>query len=556
MGGSQRRRSRTRFALSHSRWRTALGAARPPLALWAGAILLTAYAATLARSVTKWDSGEFLSAVYSLGVPHPPGTPLYVLIARVWSVIPLPLEFATQVNLFSAVCAAASVTLLGILFARWTGDRLGGLAATLCAGCTTSLWLSATETEVYAPALLFAILLLWVAAGDAPNHKRLMLLAYAAGLGWALHLTALLALPAAVALLMTRDRGLSTATRKNRYRTAAVLALAGVLGASAALYLLIRAQHDPPINQGNPVNLHALWDVLTRAQYAPPGLWPRRAPFWLQLGNWFEYADWQFALGLSPAPPAAWSRTVVTLFFAVLGVFGSLRHRAANRDSWRALLLAFLTGSLGAIAYLNLRAGPSYGGGVLGGGALHEPRERDYFFILSFVIWGAWAGYGAISAARSVAVRFARAFGARAILSTGVAVAALPLILNFGLVARERKLASELTRAQAMSLLVSLPERAVFLALGDNDTYPLWYLQTVEGKRRDVTVVTIPMLGARWYRQELHRRHDLFDTASIHRANGTSGWVAVVCREELARGRPVVLTPFALNRKLPTECAG
>jgi hypothetical protein len=62
---------------------------------------------TLAPGVTLWDSGEFLAAIRSFGVPHPPGTPLYVLIGKVWSMIlGSAFGFARSINLLSAVCTA------------------------------------------------------------------------------------------------------------------------------------------------------------------------------------------------------------------------------------------------------------------------------------------------------------------------------------------------------------------------------------------------------------------------------------------------------------------
>jgi hypothetical protein len=83
-------------------------------------------------------------------------------------------------------------------------------------------------------------------------------------------------------------------------------------------------------------------------------------------------------------------------------------------------------------------------------------------------------------------------------------------------------------REVARELLDPLPTRAVLFVAGDNDTYPLWYAQQVENRRRDVTVVTLPLLGARWYSEEQERRFGL--------SGPDAPRIAAVAR---AQGRPV-----------------
>lgn len=445
---------------------------RPGIAAFV--VLLAVYAATLAPGVTLWDAGEFLAAIHSFGIPHPPGTPLYVIFARVWSFIFAPITgFAVSVNLLSAVCSAAACGLLATLLHKWNFSARAAFAGAVCAGVTSTLWLSSNETEIYAPALLLSILILWCA-----NNTRLYIVAYLCGLAWALHLTALLTVPAALYLLW------SSGLRLHRRHWRAIPIL--LLGMSPVLFMLIRAQHDPAINQGNPSNLVALWDVITRAQYDKPPLWPRQAPLYLQFGNLLEYADWQVALGLAPEAPPSWLRTPFTLLFVALGIFGCIQHRSQHRLSWRALIILFITTTAGVITYLNLKAGPTYGFGILPDSAPREARERDYFFILAFVCWGLWAGIGAV-----------RIFRERAI---GVAAAMLPMILNWGAVTRSGNTSA---RDRALRLLTPAPPKAVLLVSGDNNTYPLWYMQQVEGYRKDVTVVTIPLLAAEWYREQL-----------------------------------------------------
>ncbi|MEO6864708.1 MAG: DUF2723 domain-containing protein [Gemmatimonadaceae bacterium] len=512
---------------------------RPDVA--AGAFLFAVYCTTLAHGVTYWDAGEFLAAIHSLGIPHPPGTPLYVLLAHLWSVAASPLVgFTIAVNAFSALSTAVAFGIVANIFWRATGDAVAAVAAAVTAGLMSTVWLNATETEVYACALTASFTILWCARRYALTleGRWVVLTLYACGLAWSLHLTALLVVPAAF-------YALGSARERPTVRGLVTGLLLSLLGGSLIMFMLVRAQHDPAVNQGNPSTVAALIDAVQRHQYDVAPLWPRRAPLWLQFGNVFEYADWQVALGLGPDPGPTVARTSVTLLYALLGVFGSIRHRAINRTSWRTWMILLVTTSVGVVLYLNLRAGASYGAGVLPPGALHEARDRDYFFTWAFVCWGAWAGFGAVQLARTAAARIAApANRARVMLVMAVIIAALPAALNWGPVAAARHDQQRRDEVASKAMLSAAPRRAVFLARGDNDTYPIWYLQEVLGMRRDVIVVTLPLLTPKWYRAELMRRHDLLDSAYVREWYGAAATVANVRKNAAREGREVVQSPF------------
>jgi hypothetical protein len=479
-------------------------------------------------------------------------------------------------NIFSAVSTAAAAVLTAFLVGsgprleRGRNDGWYALGGALCAGAMSSVRLNATETEVYAASLALVAVTLFAAdrAGRAASSRWRVLTAYLIVLAVPLHLSALVAAPVAVYLAASNEDGLidwQTALALTGVFIGAVglgrvspwLGGAGILivaaspiagqmwrsiprqtpgpirllfvaavGATAVLVLLVRARHDPAINQGNPSTWRALGAVLARRQYDVPGLWPRTAPIWLQMANWFEYADWQVALSLGPTPVPTLARTLTTVVFAVLGLVGAAAHRSADRRRWRATLLLFVLGSLGVALYLNMRASPSFGWGILPANAIREARERDYFFVLSFWAWGLWAGYGAVTIAQRSRVR----------PLFGVMVAALPIALNWGAITRRHEPESSLPRVLGEGLLRSAPQRAVLFVDGDNDTYPLWFLQQVDSLRRDVTVVTVPLLGADWYGAELSRRHGLLP-------NGFSGSPAELTRmigdRARQQGRPV-----------------
>ena len=239
--------------------------------------------------------------------------------------------------------------------------------------------------------------------------------------------------------------------------------------------------------------------MIGRRQYDLPGMWPRQAPLWLQVANWFEYADWQFALSFAPGVIPSVPRILMTVVFAALGWVGFRWHRAHDRRTWRAVALLFACGTAGVIVYLNLKVGTSFAWQFVPEDARHEARDRDYLFVLGFWAWGLWAGMGGVA--------LAQRWRTPAVL--GLAAAVLPIALNWRVVNRKSEPEASMPRAVATELLDPLPPRAVLFVSGDNDTYPLWYAQQVEHRRRDVTVVTLPLLGADWYRDELTRRSQL-----------------------------------------------
>ncbi len=522
-----------------------------PLAV--GSLLLLAYVVTLAPTVTYWDSGEFIAAVKTLGIPHPPGTPLYILIANVWATVLAPLVgYAYAVNLLSAVSTAAACSVFTWLMAKWTRDPWSAVAGGLLAGLMSSVWLNANETEVYALSLLVSALMLLVAeqAFDKHDSRRLLLLAYLCGLGWALQLSALVAVPAALLLAFGLGHGgfeRWSEAMLPKLRIGVVMLALVALGASAVFFMILRARHDPGVNQGNPATWSALLDVITRAQYQPVPLFPRQAPIHIQIGNLVEYADWQIALGLGPDPPPSWSRTPFTIVYAALGGFGFAWHHRTHRRSWLVMSVLVLCATLGIVGYLNMKASPSYGHGFLPPGATREARERDYFFTLGFVCWGMWAGAGAVQL-------FARAGNSGRL--AGLAIALLPGFLNGRAVDRSREPAATAAADSARRVLLPTPARAVVFAYGDNDTYPGWFVQQVEGTRRDVTLVTIPLLGARWYRAELARRERLLSPDFVEHWRGPRQTMIAICAAASAMARPIVAGSLPRGTLVPKECAG
>lgn len=571
-------------------------------------VLLAAYLLSLAPDVTLWDSGEFNAAIASLGIPHPPGTPLYVVLARVWSRALAPLvPQALAVNALSAFATAAGCAILARLLVRWTGSLAGGVAGGIAAGSMLAVWLNATETEVYALSFLLGLVMVLLGdrAGRSGEARDRVLLAYVIALAVPLQISALVAAPASVLLAASpagqRTGAVDTGDRRLAWpvllRLGGVLALVVSLGlvrpwlavagllllvlgaalpaavpgassatahsghlarggedaalvavvivaASATLFMLVRAPHDPAVNQGNPETWASFVDVMARRQYDVPGIWPRRAPLWLQTANLLQYADWQVAFGLDDSVAGSWRRTPFTLLFAVLAVVGGRWHWRRDKRGARAVLLLLMSASLGVVLILNLHTGPSFGYGILPPGALHEARERDYFFGLAFATAALWAGLGAVVAVGR--------FGGRP--ASGVALAALPLLLNWDAANRRREPDASLARVLGDVILESAPPNAVLLLAGDNDTYAVWYQQQVHARRPDVIPVTEPLLGAGWYRRELERRHGLLDSSTVESWRGETGTLHQIVDRAAEQGRPLAAS-VALDRSVRAELA-
>ena len=537
--------------------------------------------------MTFWDAGELIAASHALGIPHPPGTPLYIALAHVWATaFGGVIGFARATNLLSAVSTAAAGGATAWLVARTVASREGGwigLLAALAAGTMLSAWSNATETEVYAVALLHAVAMLVTAArageGTTPTNERwTMVTAYLMALTPAVHLSALVAAPAAIVLAA---RGRAAAEHRAEWLfdrtltlTGATLAAAGlgrmqpmliVVGisvaavgaivcarsrapgrvaslaaivataASALLVLLVRARFDPAINQGNPATLAALADVVARRQYAVAPLFPRSAPVWLQIANVFQYMDWQAAMSWGAGIMTSPLRVLATIAWLAAGIAG---WRAMRRDApplAAALATLALAGTFGVAAYLNLKAGASLGWGILPDDAPHEARERDYFFVLGFWAWGCFAGAGAFALVRRL----------RGPIPLALVIVALPLAGNWRSADRSHEPEASAARRLARALLDASPRDAVLFLDGDNDSYPIWYLQEVERVRRDVLPVTVPLLPADWYPSEIVRRSGLRpDTGPVTGARTLSEQrAAQIADAAHLAGRPVAASP-------------
>ena len=224
-------------------------------------------------------------------------------------------------------------------------------------------------------------------------------------------------------------------------------------------------------------------------------------------------------VGRGVPPPRSMRSKAYNRYFLlplIVGAIGLVAMRRRHRRAYRFVMTLFVYSGLMVVLYLNM---PPY-----------EPRERDYVFILNIYTFCLWIGYGLFailnvkipSAATRRLPPFAKsrsshgaAFFSTASRKTAVAMLcmALPLLMGWQNFDDHNRHGRQAARDVACNMLNSCEKNALLFTYGDNDTFPLWYLQEVEGVRTDVTVVNLSLLSTPWYReqtaQQLARRKQL-----------------------------------------------
>jgi hypothetical protein len=498
--------------------------------------VLALYLVTMAPSTAMWDTSEYIAAAYTFGIPHPPGNPFFVIVGHLFSLLPIAGSVAARVNVLAAICSAVAAGVWFLVAEHvlrgWVTRRevrmAGGVVAALIGATAFTVWnQSVVNEKVYTVSLAGIALVSWLAVRwsarpDGPrSDTMLVMIAYLCGLGYANHMAGMLpALGVGIAILARRP----TTLMRGKLLLACVTAL--VVGLTPFATQPIRAAYFPALNEGEPTacrtkialsctlsrtTYSAFMYNVNRGQYGKPDLADRQASFGDQVGLWWMYFKWQWLRDAKFEHPFA--QALLAAAFLVLGGLGAWTHFQRDRPSfWYVGTLMFTT-TLLLIYYLNFKLGGSQDPGSP---QPHEVRDRDYFFIWSFSAWGVWAGVGLMSVWESIAAMFGTEdVGTRResvavptrrswlYASPTLLLAAVPLFGNWSSASRANHRA---TRDVAADLLNSVEPYGVLITVGDNDTFPLWYAQEVEGIRRDVVVACTSLLNTDWYVRQIIRR--------------------------------------------------
>jgi hypothetical protein len=440
-------------------------------ALLAATFSLVVYLLTLSPTIVKGDSPELVSAAYQLGVPHPTGYPLYMLLSHL-AIRCLPFgDPAYRVNVLSAALAAGAVGVAHRLTVRFTGSIVAGWAAALVLASAPLFWEHATSAEVYALASLLALLLLdlirrWDETGDL---RFLSAAALVTGLNLCHHLSISLLAPGLIGYALT-----------SRHRSAALrrlplLVLLMLLPLLFYLYLPIRALADPQTNWGDARTLAAALRHATGGGYS---------------GAFFAALPEDVRGRVRDLPTVAVSELGwAGCFLAIAGIVFLLTPAAALAAGRLSRRGEPASEELQEISWERWRLGCMllpWGILSLVWGTHYGVFDYTVFYQPALVVASLLAGLGAAGVQRLAppSPRPARPV----IAGLLIAATAGPIVGRWEANDHHRDW-SELEYARRVA--TSLPQRALVFGNHDYDWFGFLYLQAVEGARPDVLLLNV-----------------------------------------------------------------
>jgi len=401
------------------------------------------------------DAGEMAGAAWTLGVAHQPGYPLYIISAKLFSLLPLG-NPAWRLNLFSALAGLAGVLVFWRAaagqFSRWAA-----LPAALLLGLNFTLRTVSSVPEMYALNFLFAAALLLTAS--LPGRAAVFLSAFLLGLGMANRMDLLLAAPAVLILLWP-------ALRAGGWTLFFKAVGFAFLGFSLYLFLPLRSAGFPLFDWSHPADPATFLAVITRKSY----------------GSTLDLISLNYARGELFLPSLKyyaahlWENFSFALAFAAAGLWGE--RRASPRRLLAFGALFFFSGPV-FLYMANMPPNP------------HALAIVEPYYLLPDLAVAFWVAAGLFH----LCTLFPRALTP---LALAAAVAA-GLVWHNGAYASDRRwlFAAEDYAADALR---SVPPGATLVAKKDVQLFSLWYLQSVKGLRPDVSVVAQGLSGAPWYR--------------------------------------------------------
>jgi len=402
------------------------------------ALLGGLYLYTMAPSVYVHDAGELTTAAWTLGIGHPPGAPMYMMLCKLFlSVVPLG-HIAWRASLFSAVMALLAFWILAGLAFRITGNRVLSLTAALAAGLSPVLWSQAEMAEVYTLEVVLLLLFFSSLPKKLDDDCPPLLSAFL----WGLLLTCHMGLVPLTPLVL----GLLAWPVRRDFRTFLVrlirIAPAFLLPLSLYLYLPVRSLQNPAMDWGNPETLQNFFWHLTNRQVRGRML---TLPVGAYLTRTFEYVH------------ILWSNLLLLLPLAMAGLWFGWKRK--NLLAWMALPVVLADGAFIVFADTAPLASEAYAiPSVIGLVLLSLFALTDLHQRYRWMEAGKWMVLGAVLAWSFVPFPYRD--------------------VHENLIIRDT----------VEAVLAQVPAGGALFTWEDNTTFPLAYLTLVEGARPDMDI--------------------------------------------------------------------
>ncbi len=419
------------------------------------------YLTTISPTVNFIDSGELITVSCTLGIAHPTGYPLYTLLGRLFSLIPMQTP-ACRVNLLSAVFGAAAVFFLSLTAMKLSRDRSGSgdcVAAFLTASflsLSKTFWDVSTQAEVYSLTIFLYSLLIYLLLVEWKQRegRRLLLFAFLFGLSFGNHMMIVLLLPSVLfAAVMTRSRSFW-----KRPECVACALLFFALGLSVYLYLPVRSALKPVLDWGNPTTLDRFIAHVSGWQYRVWMFTEGTGAFLVNLRAYFPRLISEF--------------TPAGVVVAALGLIGMLTRRT---EAFFFLVLLTAAGLFYALNY--------------------DIPDIEPYFLPTYASLSLMAGIG-VPILLDTLLTAGRARARKYIIVLLLLAAAGSMAGNYRLVDKSR---NHLAYYYGFNFLNSLEGSALAVTKSWDIYSPIIYLQLIEGIRPDVVLIDYELMRRSWY---------------------------------------------------------
>ena len=438
------------------------------------------------------DGGEITTVLWTLGIAHPTGYPLFTLLGHAFVLIPFFREVVLRANLFAVVCTSLAGGMFYFVFVEAqhvllssgpisgnkksnqkppkknieeARDEKGFMVKLVAAAAALSLifsktfWTQSTVVESYPLQLLLfaAILFTWLRFYSTPTNPLAFLSGLTLGLGFTNHMTTILIVPALIFLLASGYR-----QKKVRLSFLRFIIFGGFLAGLLYLYLPIRASQHPLMNWGNPHNLQRfIWHV-TAKQFRT-WMFSSFDVFQHQLGIFFSGLYTEFR---------------ITILIVALGIIVSVSSH--GKYFWLAAILL-----LSDLLYA----------------ANYNIHNIDSYFLLGYVSLALFALIGF----RVLMDRISSLVQSRAVVAIILLLfPAISAFSNYSRVDASKDYAAEM---YTRDILSSLPENSLVLSYQwDDFVAASLYYQNVDRLRTDVIVIDKELLRRSWYAAQVHER--------------------------------------------------